>query len=166
MRKMYTTAALMGAVCFMAADAAGSATVNDNVLMVVLNAVKALDAKKDSDWTENGKPSLKRVRQLAKNDTITQEQLDAAAPDADRPKFPADYLEGRGEMYASAKNGNMPELQDPVSQVMMVATETGYASGSLQKPGDIFLFSGVPGSWMREATKEDIKAYDASRSQS
>jgi len=140
--------------------------VDENVLMVVLNAVKALDAKKDSDWTENGKPSLKRVRQLARNDTITQAQLDEAVPDATRPKFSQDYLEGRGEMYASAKNADMPELQDPVSQVMMIATKEGYASGSLQKPGDIFLFSGVPGSWMREASKEEIKAYDASRSQS
>lgn len=138
---------------------------DDNVLMVILNAVKALDAKKDSDWTEGGKPSLKRVRQLAKNDTITQEQLDEATPDATRPKFNADTLQGKGEMYAGAGDkGKSPDLADPVSAVMMIATDTGFASGSLQKPGDVFLFSGVPGSWMREATKAEIKQYQDDRS--
>lgn len=149
----------------MAKDENEGVAVVDNVQMVILNAVRALDPKKDSDWTEGGKPSLKRVRQLAKNDTITQDQLDDATPDASRPKFDAETLQGRGDSYATrADLGKNPDLADPVSAVMMVATEKGFASGSLQNPGDVFLFSGVPGTWMREATKEDIKAYQDARS--
>jgi len=149
----------------MAKDENEGVAVNENVQMMVLNAVRALDPKKDSDWTEGGKPSLKRVRQLAKNDTITQEQLDDSVPDAKRPTFAAETLEGRGEIYATrADAGKSPELEDPVSNVWMIATETGYASGSLQKDGDVFLFSGIPGSWMREATKEEVKAHQDARS--
>lgn len=174
--RLYSTIGLMAAViCFAAAKDDGSnadpnpapadanlvpiAQVDPAVAAVVMNAVRALDPKKDSDWTEGGKPSLKRVRQLAKNDALTQEDLDGAAPLAYRPPYEKEGLQGRGTLFSGATAA--AEQSDPVANVMMVALQQGYASGSLRQPGEMFLFSGIPGSWMRPATKEETKIYSA-----
>lgn len=47
-------------------------------------AAKGLDNARDDDWQEDGRPSLKRIQQLAKTSAITQEQLDDALPDLRR----------------------------------------------------------------------------------
>jgi len=51
-------------------------------------AAKGLDHARDDDWQEDGRPSLKRIQQLAKSTAVTQEQLDDALPDLrrERPK--------------------------------------------------------------------------------
>lgn len=50
----------------------------------IKEAAKSLDHKKVDDWQEDGRPSLKRIHQLAKSTAITQEQLDDALPDLRR----------------------------------------------------------------------------------
>jgi hypothetical protein len=170
MRLYATMGLLAAALCFAAdgetanpapPDPKFTPVVDDNMAMVVLNAVRALDPKKDTDWTEGGKPSLKRVRQIAKNSDITQEELDAAAPLAYRPPYEQPGPAGRGTLFSGATAE--AETSDPVNNVMMIATSDGYAMGSLRRPGEMFLFSGIAGSWMRPATKDEIKAYQDAR---
>jgi len=49
-------------------------------------AAKKLDHASNADWQEDGRPSLKRIHQLAGTVAITQEQLDDALPDLRREK--------------------------------------------------------------------------------
>lgn len=52
----------------------------------IKTAAKGLDNARDEDWQEDGRPSLKRIQQLAKTSAITQDQLDDALPDLRREK--------------------------------------------------------------------------------
>lgn len=118
-------------------------------------AAAALDNAKDKDWTEDGKPSLTRVRQLAKDNTITQAQLDEAVPDMVRVK----KEERTVAVIEKSETGR--DYPDAVSGVMMIALEKGYYGGSIREPETVFSFTGIPGKWMREATKEEIANWNA-----
>lgn len=52
----------------------------------IKTAAKGLDNSRDDDWQEDGRPSLKRIHQLAKTTAIKQEDLDDALPDLKRDK--------------------------------------------------------------------------------
>lgn len=53
--------------------------------MDIKSALEKLNVKEAKDWTENGSPSLNRIRILMKNSDITQEALDEAANGMKRP---------------------------------------------------------------------------------
>lgn len=123
-------------------------------------ALPKLNPADDKDWTENGQPSLKRVRQLIKNDTLTQAQLDEAASGTKRPDMTktVNPLEG----LQVHQEPDLEKIEDAkknhVIDQMVVATEKGYAAGAVREPGEAFLFSGVMGSWMREEDEDERKA--------
>ncbi len=121
----------------------------------IQNALTKLNPAEDKDWTENGSPSLKRMRQLLKNDSLTQEQLDEFASGAKRPemKKPAGletHREPDKEAIEFAKKNH-------VIDESVVALERGYASGAVREPGDVFLFSCVMGSWRRKEEPDERK---------
>lgn len=119
-------------------------------------AATGLDNTKDADWTEDGRPSLKRVRQLAKDANITQEQLDEAVPQLRR------VTQDKARTIAVLKEPGPEGKPDAVSGVMMIAIERGYYGGAIRDPDSptrLFSFTGIPGRWMRPATKEEIKDY-------
>jgi hypothetical protein len=134
----------------------------------ITTAIAALDPKKDSDWTENGRPSLARIRVIAKNKEITQAELDAAAPEAKRPLPPAgptaeEIAKAPLQRVVNERRVARPsrELPEPVSNVRMIAVRPGYYGAVLREAGESFVFTGVPGDWMRPETAEEAKARTA-----
>lgn len=117
-------------------------------------AVKKLDNSRDADWAENGRPSLKRIRQLAKNEEIEQDQLDEFGGDVKRDFAKVEGLKPRPDM-ATARDGDLPEA---VKDQWMVATDRGYYGGAIREIGEAFVFSGIPGRWMREEKAAERKA--------
>ena len=116
----------------------------------ITEAVAKLDQKNDTHWTEGGKPSLAAVVRIAKDATITQEQLDAAAGDVVREtKAASAVIETKVE---ETKNPKRPQL----TNVLVIATENGYYGSKFREVGEKFTFTGVKGSWM-EVYKEDKK---------
>ena len=123
----------------------------------IKQALLALNGKKDSDWTEGGRPSLKAVQGLAKDASITQAQLDEAAGDFQRPEQPEKKEKVTKVRVVDNRAIDKEEKPDPVKDVRMVATERGYYGGALREAGDSFMFTGTPGQWMREETAEEAK---------
>lgn len=119
-------------------------------------ALPKLDATKNADWTEDGRPSLTRMRQLIKDNTLTQEVLDQFTADVRRPKF--ELTDGKTIKPAPDLAAIDEAKKNHVIDQMMVAINTGYASGAVRNPGEVFLFSGIKGSWMREESAEEQKA--------
>ena len=46
----------------------------------IINALKILDASKDTHWTKDGKPSLEMIRAISKDPSVTREKLDKDYP--------------------------------------------------------------------------------------
>lgn len=120
----------------------------------ITDAGAKLDHSKDADWTEGGRPSLKRVQALAKDNTITQAQVDEYLSALKREKPPE--VDKNVQQVALVDRATKPaEPGKPVEAVRMVAIERGYYGGVIRDPGDSFVFTGRPGSWMREETTEE-----------
>ena len=156
----------------------------------IKEAAKGLDHKKVDDWQEDGRPSLKRIHQLAKTTAITQEQLDDALPDLKRNQqtgAPAKPTPEAGKNEANVKTAAAPatagnsatdtkaikaasmpkeaEKKDErfVENVIVVANETGYYGSKLREAVEKFYFTGRLGSWMERADAAERKAYAEER---
>lgn len=119
-------------------------------------ALPKLDATKDADWTEDGRPSLKRMRQLIKNDTLTQAQLDQFTAGVKRPEFV--LTDGKVTKPAPDVEAIEEAKKNHYVDTMMIAIERGFAAGAIRDPGEAFLFSGIKGSWMRLEEPDEQKA--------
>lgn len=156
----------------------------------IKEAAKGLDHKKADDWQEDGRPSLKRMHQLAKTTAITQEQLDDALPDLRRNQQtggPATPTPDAGKNDANVKPaadpataGNsatdtkaikvasMPkeaEKKDErfVENTLVVAIELGYYGSKLRDIGEKFYFTGRLGNWMEKANAAERKQHAEER---
>lgn len=88
----------------------------------IKEAAKGLDHKKVDDWQEDGRPSLKRIHQLAKTTAITQEQLDDALPDLRRNQqtgAPAKPTPDEGK-----NDANVTKASAPAKAKAKTATDT------------------------------------------
>ncbi len=88
----------------------------------------------------------------------------------DKPPQPADAKPKQkeaSESYGLARSLMLNESvkADPryLDRKSVIVLDIGFAGGSVRQIGEVFTFSGIPGSWMREATKEEIAAYVAWR---
>jgi len=158
----------------------------------IKEAAKGLDHKKVDDWQEDGRPSLKRIHQLAKTTAITQEQLDDALPDLRRNQTSGEYAspspdaaKPKAQTKPAAapakaktatdtdaiKRASDPEESEPTSgedqkfveNTLVIATETGYYGSKLREPGESFYFTGRLGSWMKKADAGERKAHQDER---
>lgn len=117
--------------------------------------VLQLDNKRDADWTEDGRPSLKRVRQLASNNKIEQADVDLYLADTRRVVVEDN---SDAQKMVIVNNDRGPEDKgDPVKDVRMVAHDRGYYAGAVREVGDSFMFTGIPGRWMHEETDEEAE---------
>lgn len=158
-------------------------------------AAKGLDHARDDDWQEDGRPSLKRMHQLAKTTAITQDQLDDAVPDLRRNRphnngttptpdaarapavkpdaaklAPAKVAKTATDMDAIIAASQPPEkkerkLQPLLKNVLVVATQEGHYGSKLRDPGEQFYFTGRQGSWMEIADAEERKRYAEERAE-
>jgi len=84
------------------------------------DAIKAaaakLDNALDADWQEDGRPSLKRIHQLAGSTAITQDQLDDAVPDLKRVK-PATADAAKAKVDAAKAKANEGKVSGDVANL-------------------------------------------------
>ena len=64
------------------------------------------------------------------------------------------------EAAKTAKAEKIEKDERYVDGKRMMTLEVGHYGNEIRVPGVIFTFSGIPGSWMREATKDECKKYD------
>jgi hypothetical protein len=153
-RNLYLGSAGMFALAAMVAFAKaseGAADVSADYTELIRQASTLLNKDIDKDWTEDGRPSLAAIRKAAKDSSITQEALDAALPDMRRPEREAERV------LAVEKKLEEDDKRPRLNQVRVVATERGYYGGAIREPGDSFVFTGIPGVWMRPETAEEKK---------
>lgn len=152
-----------------AAKAAAQEVGGDDMTALIRQAATALDPRIDGDWQPDGRPTLKAIRFLARDASITQDQLNAALPEMRRPAKD-DYSAKDVQLVANVPIPREKEEKPPrLVNVRVVATERGYYGGTLREPGESFVFSGIPGKWMRPETAEERKnrvAADEARAES
>jgi hypothetical protein len=157
----------------------------------IKTASNGLDHKKDDDWQEDGRPSLKRIHQLAKTTAITQEQLDDALPDLrrnqsvnqatitptpDAGKAKANVNPAAAPATAKTATDTAPiveaskrkkpikaEDQPMLVNKLVVAVEAGYYGSKIREPGESFYFTGRKGRWMEVADKSERKEHAEER---
>lgn len=109
----------------------------------VTAAVKHLDHSVPTDWKDNGKPSLDRVRALAGNLNITQELLDEAAGDLVRINPVAAPATAEDAVKAAK------EHKDYVENTHVEAVAVGQYGGKLRAIGEKFYVTGILRPWMK-----------------
>lgn len=151
---MACSAMLLAAPVFAKANDGGAITGDRSDL--IKQAATLLNKDTKSDWAENGRPSLTAIRKHAKDATITQDELDAALPDFRKPEPEPDAT-----VAVVKRKGDEKDDRPRLNQVRVVATERGYYGGMVREAGDSFVFTGIPGAWMRPETGEEKKARQA-----
>lgn len=131
-----------------------------------------------TDWQEDGRPSLKAIQRLAKDNSITQEDVDTALPDLKRDSLKprtkdTEPKTGRGravEAVHKARNDKRSDKQraiddghDWLENEMVVAEDVGYYGGLIREPGDRFVFTGAAGSWFRKLSRREVSAAQKER---
>ena len=134
----------------------------------IKSAATQLDHENDEHWTKGGEPDIATIAKLSGIDSLKRADIDKALPDFKRQERPKEVKGGKKvelkrETVASTANRAKVErmqgkevkrnvdLFEPVENVLMRATAPGYYGGDLKQPGDIFRFTGRPGSWMEPA---------------
>lgn len=120
----------------------------------IKDALKLLKDETKEHWNEAGGPSLAAVIALAKDATITQEQLDSVAGDLKRKGTPKP---APLKTKIDDSNPNRKVLEN----VLVEATATGYYGNKYREVGEKFVFTGVKGSWMKIAKKDKDKSEDS-----
>jgi hypothetical protein len=149
---------------------------------VIKEAGSKLKASNDADWTEGGRPSLKRIQALAKSNAITQDQVDDALPDLTRAsltpeKKPAEQVPqpGRSRPQTAAlralrmgEDGKTDRQRAEeaghkwLDGVLVVAVERGFYGGLIRDPGEPpFPYTGPDGSWFRELSTKERRRIEA-----
>lgn len=126
-----------------AQDAAAKKPFEDEILA----AIAKLKHDVDTDWNEDGRPSMKRIVELAGNTAIKRENVDEVAPDVKRDvlKAKADPLSAE-TLKADAKEGD--EEEGDLDTVRVRAIRKGYYGGKIREPGEDFTYSGPKPSWI------------------
>jgi hypothetical protein len=157
----------------------------DELKKAIKDAANDLRYEVDADWTEGGRPSLKRIQALTKNSTITQDQVDEALPDVKRINPKAEILAKdnepatKGKTILPRRSGiqGKKEVQPDMTEKeaaeaagfdwldgeLVIADERGFYGGMLREEGEAFVFTGAYGSWFHKATAAERKAYTKER---
>lgn len=132
----------------------------------IVSALTMLDHENDEHWTGGGLPDIATVASIAGIDSLKRADIEKASPDFKRRDRP---VETKGKAKVEIEHEEVPlrvtvirtknqiedgatvELAKPVTGVMMRATARGYYGGDLKEEGDVFSFTGRPGSWMEPA---------------
>lgn len=107
----------------------------------ILAAVAKLRHGNAADWQEDGRPSLKRIIQLAGNNKITAEDVDKVAGDVRRETVKTDNSE------TLLKGEDKTADAAPLENVKVRAIEVGQYGGKLRDPGEEFVYSGPKQAW-------------------
>lgn len=122
---------------------AQTAQATDNRAKQIKVALRGVDHSKESDWTEDGKVSVKRVQQLAKDATITRDDIEKADPDFRRekpkPLVAATSRKDRAKVNHSGEG---------VENEWVKAVSIGQYGGKLRYVGERFLYTGKLKGWM------------------
>lgn len=114
--------------------------------MNILEALKALDTKNDNHWTADGLPRLDTVKMMAGDQSITRDQVSAAAPGFQRsnaadytppetPATPAQAAQPAAQPQQAAGQGDSggegPNAPQPEANA---ASATGASQGETEQP--------------------------------
>lgn len=130
--------------------------------MEVREALEKLDHANNDHWTKAGMPSVEAVKEIAGNDEISREDIDAAWPELVR-KPQENSEEGAQEKpkeepkKAAKGKAAKPDGSGRVENMAMLAIERGYANGRRIEVGEPFTYTGIPGKWMVPADDEGKK---------
>jgi len=144
---------------------------------LIKDAALGLKYSDATEWQEDGRPSLKAIQKLAKDNSITQEDVDTALPDLKRDSLKPRVKEqetktgrGRAEAIHRARNDKRSDKQRALDDghewyenEMVVAEDVGYYGGIIREPGDRFVFTGAAGSWFRKLSKREAAAAQQER---
>jgi hypothetical protein len=132
----------------------------------IVSALSQLNHENDDHWTGGGLPDVATVVRLAGIDSLKRADIDKVSPDFKRQTRPAE-VKGKKKVEikteeiplratATRPKAKIPEgatvtVNQKVDNVLMRAISRGYYGGSVRDEGDVFTFTGRPGSWMEPA---------------
>jgi regulator of protease activity HflC (stomatin/prohibitin superfamily) len=160
---------------------------------IIAAAVAKLDQRMDEHWNEDGTVSIKALRGIAKDNSITSDEVkeffpelkredDNAGTSGDDAAAQVDDAKAEAEAIIAAAKEEAAKIKTEAAQSAktisgkakekvkksitpgkefkgyVVALEKGHYGSKIRVLGDVFSFEGIMGSWMREATKEEIAA--------
>lgn len=108
----------------------------------IVDALKKLDVNNDNHWTADGLPRLDTVKMLAADQTITRDQVAAAAPGFSRSTAPtwapateqqAPQQESQGGSTGNTENA-APAAAQPPAPAEQATQESGTAATSTEQP--------------------------------
>lgn len=108
----------------------------------ILAAVAKLRHVNNADWQEDGRPSLKRIIQLAGNDKITAEDVDKVAGGVRR-----ETMASADDKSAALRKGEDADVPEELTDARVRAIDLGQYGGKLREVGEEFTYSGPKKPW-------------------